>query len=294
MSLANLPNDRPVGPLFKRSLNKDLKVVNSFVEPFIDQALSLPQSELENITKSSESFTFLHALASFTRDRKVIRDQIVAVLLAGRDTTAATLSWTFHEISTKPDIVAKLRAEILDRVGPTNAPTYEDLKSMKYLQAVMSETLRLYPAVPFNLRTAIEDTTLPRGGGDDGLQPVGVPKGTFIGYSPIIMHRRRDLYPATYSDGKTPFPDPAQFVPERWLGGWMPKSWHYIPFNGGPRICIGQQFALAEMGYTIVRILQRYDKVVSYMGPDDEVLKCEIVLTPGKGVKVGFWEAEKR
>ena len=125
-----------------------LEVINSFVEPFIDQALRLNVSDLSE--KSNQSF--LHALAATgTRDRKVIRDQVVAVLLAGRDTTAGALSFTFQELSANPEILRKLRQQILDRVGSRKAPTYEDLKSMPYLQHVMNETLRLYPGVPFNV-----------------------------------------------------------------------------------------------------------------------------------------------
>lgn len=114
--------------------NKQLKVLNQFVEPYIEDALSLSPEELEKRTKTDEGYTFLHALASHTRDRKVLRDQLVAVLLAGRDTTASTLSWLFYELSLKPEVVRKLRAEILDRVGPTKRPSYEDLKNLKYLQ----------------------------------------------------------------------------------------------------------------------------------------------------------------
>lgn len=76
----------------------------------------------------------------------MLRDQLVAVLLAARDTTAATLSWTLHELSKKPEVVQKLREEILRSVGPDNNPTYSDLKNMKYLSAILNETLRLYPA----------------------------------------------------------------------------------------------------------------------------------------------------
>lgn len=116
-------------------------------------------------------------MAGHTKDQTVLRDQLYAVLLAGRDTTACTLSWTIYEMSRKPHIVAKLRQEILDVVGPERAPTYENLKNMKYLQYIMNETLRLYPVVPFNVRLALKDTTLPHGAGADGLQPVGVPAG---------------------------------------------------------------------------------------------------------------------
>jgi cytochrome P450 len=150
----------------------------------------------------------------------------------------------------------------------------------------MNETLRLYPVVPFNVRLALKDTTLPRGGGPDGLSPVGILKDTPIGYSTLCMQRREDLTPV----------DTLMFSPERWET-WQPKPWTYIPFNGGPRICIGQQFALTEMAYTIVRMLQRYERVENFMGPVDggkPCLKAEIVLQPGQGVKVGLKEAVRR
>lgn len=288
----------PLNPLVPRSsFHKGIKVINEFVTPYIDQALSLSPEELATKTKSEEGYTFLHALASFTRDRKVLRDQLVAVLLAGRDTTASTLSWTFYELARHPEIVKKLRAEIVSQVGLDRPPTYADLKGMKYLQNVMNETLRLYPVVPFNVRLALKDTTLPHGGGPDGLSPIGILKDTPIGYSTLLMQRRADLTP--------PMPHPTSpssppitvldFVPERWQS-WQPKPWTYIPFNGGPRICIGQQFALTEMGYTIVRLLQRFEKVENFMGSvdgGDPCLKAEIVLQPGQGVRVGFVESEK-
>lgn len=232
-------------------------------------------------SKSEEGYTFLHALAGFTRDRQVLRDQLVAVLLAGRDTTASTLSWTFYELAKHPEIYKKLRTEIINRIGLKRAPTYEDLKNMKYLQNVMHETLRLYPVVPFNLRLALCDTTLPLGGGPDGLSPIGILKDEIVSYSTLVMQRRPDLTPS-----------PLSFIPERWET-WQPKPWNYIPFNGGPRICIGQQFALTEMGYTVVRLLQRFGGMESHMGVVDggePCLKAEIVLQPGKGVRVSFFE----
>lgn len=125
-----------------------LKVINAFVEPFIDEVLRLNVSDLEEKTNQS----FPHALAATgTRDRNAIRDQVIAVLLAGRDTTASALSFTFKELSAHPEIVRKLRKEISDKVGPSRPPTYEDLKNMPYLQHAMNETLRLYPSVPYNV-----------------------------------------------------------------------------------------------------------------------------------------------
>lgn len=272
------------------SFRRGLKVINEFVNQYIERTLRLSPKELATKTKSDEGYTFLHALASFTRDRTVLRDQLVAVLLAGRDTTAATLSWTMYELGRHPECVRRLREEILATVGPTRAPTYADLKGMKYLQNVMNETLRLYPAVPFNVRLALHDTTLPRGGGPDGTQPVAVLKDTPIGYSTLVMQRRADLYPPVGPN----FAPVEEFSPERWMH-WQPKPWQYVPFNGGPRICVGQQFALTEMGYVLCRMFQRYERIESRMGPIDggkPTLKAEIVLQPGDGVRVALWKAK--
>lgn len=212
----------------KGTWEKDLKTLNSFINTYIDRALRLSPDELEKIGKSDDGYTFLHAIASYTREPAVLRDQIVAVLLAGRDTTAVTLSWLFYQLSRHPKVVRKLREEIINNVGRDRAPTYADLKSMRYLQHCLNEVLRLYPVVPYNVREALKDTTLPRGGGPDGKDPIGVLKGTPIGYSSLVLQRREDIYP----DPSTGFPDINDFVPERWEN-WTPKPWTYIPFNGG-------------------------------------------------------------
>jgi len=263
---------------------KDLKIVNDFVNQYVEEALSLTAEELEEKTSRDEGYTFLHAIAAYKRDRKVLRDQIISVLLAGRDTTACTLTWTIYELSLQPKIVAKLRKEIIEHVGLERTPTYENLKNMKYLQHIMNETLRLYPTVPFNVRMALTDTTLPTGGGPDGTLPIGILKGTPIGYSPLVMHRRPDLYPPPESG----FPDIEKFVPERW-DEWTPKTWTYIPFNGGPRICVGQQFALTEMGYTLVKLFQRFEGLENRMNGQEPGLHSDIVLQPVHDIKVVFY-----
>ncbi|KAI5838380.1 cytochrome P450 [Morchella snyderi] len=271
-----------VGPaenLFPRGkFNKNLAILNAFVEPYVEQTLQLKPFELKD--KTEKNYNFLHALAEFTRDKRMLRDQLVAVLLAARDTTAATLSWTFHELSKKPEVVQKLREEILSSVGPDNNPTYSDLKNMKYLSAIINEILRLYPAVPFNVRTSLKDTYLPRGAGVDGNEPVGVPKDTPIAYSTLTMQRREDIFG----------PSVNEFDPDRW-SKWVPKSWQYIPFNGGPRICIGQQFALTEMGYTIVRLFQEFEAIESRM-TKAQWMQTEIVGSPGEGVVLSFRPAK--
>ena len=119
----------------KKRYWEGLKTINEFLNSFIERTLRIAPEELEQKTKSDEGYTFLHALAAYTRDRTVLRDQLIAILLAGRDTTASALSWLFFEISSKPHIVQKLRREIQEHIGFDRPPTYDDLKSMKYLQA---------------------------------------------------------------------------------------------------------------------------------------------------------------
>lgn len=147
----------PIEKLIPRGkYNRGIRIMEEFITPFIDRALSLNDDELAKINKSEKSFTFLHALAHFTRDPKVIRDQIIAVLLAGRDTTAATLSWMFHELTRAPEVYAKMREEVIRVVGDEKAPTYDDLKNLKYLNNCLNETLRLYPAVPVSIPSGIK------------------------------------------------------------------------------------------------------------------------------------------
>lgn len=269
----------PLGPY-----NAGIDVINKFVYSFVEQALD--PSIKTAVTGPHDKYTFLHALAEFTNDRDMLRDQIIAVLIAGRDTTASAISWIFYELSRHPEVVVKLRTEIEKVVGYSQQPTYENLKNMKYLSNVLNEALRLYPGVPFNVRSANKDTTLPRGGGSDGQLPVAVLKDTLVVYSALALHRLPEH-----------FPNPLEFDPDRW-DGKPPTPWTYVPFNGGPRMCVGQPFALAEMGYVTVRMLQRYERVQDLMDStrrDRELrdwnLKSEIVLQPREGTKVGLWRA---
>ncbi|KAI4726057.1 putative cytochrome 52A4 [Aureobasidium sp. EXF-10728] len=263
-----------VGPLNRfvprKAFYASLRVMEDFMQPFIEQTLQLTPEELEKKSKSDEGYNFLYALASFTRDRTVLRDQLAAVLLAGRDTTACTLSWLFSEISRRPDIVSKLRREIEEHVGMDNKPTYTHLKNMRYLAHVINETLRLYPIVPFNVRVSLKDTTLPRGGGPDGTQPIGIPANTPIAYSTLFLQRREDIYPPTSEK----FPDFLSFEPDRW-DGWNPKMW----------TC--QQFALTEVAYTVVRIFQTYSRVECKMAEPPK-LKTDIVVQPSDPLYLVF------
>ncbi|KAK3371311.1 cytochrome P450 [Lasiosphaeria ovina] len=268
----------------KHSYFSGIRVLNRFIDPFVARTLALDPEELDKLSKSDRDSTLLHNIARYTRDPKMIRDHLMSVLLAGRDTTAATLSWAIYELANYPAVYGKLRNEVLATVGTSRAPTYDDLKSMTYLTHTMHEVLRLYPAVPFNIRAALQDTSLPPA--EPGQPPIAVLKGDAVIYSAIAMQRRPELYPEI-SDK---FANPATFSPDRW-NHWTPKPWQYLPFNGGPRICVGQNFAMTEMAFTLVRLLQKYDRL-EYRGDwKAQIYKAEIIGAPGHGVPVALFEA---
>ena len=167
-------------PEFHRMVER----VHKFVDYFVQKAMQrekVPSDE-------KHSYVFLNALAEQTQDPVELRSQLLNILLAGRDTTASLLGWFFYTLATDEyqPIFKRLRALIIEEFGTYENPkeiTFERMKSCQYLQWCINETLRLYPVVPMNVRTAMVDTCLPTGGGKDGKSPVFVPKGMDVGYS---------------------------------------------------------------------------------------------------------------
>ena len=152
-------------------------------------------------TDKKEKYIFLEALAEEVRDPVELRSQLLNILLAGRDTTASLLGWTFRLLAEHPDMYERLRSKVLADFGSYDQPkamTFAGLKNCQLLQWVLNESLRLYPVVPLNSRQAVRDTTLPLGGGPDGKSPIFIPKGRDILYavSPTpFLHSHHSLPP---------------------------------------------------------------------------------------------------
>ncbi|KAH9204927.1 cytochrome P450 alkane hydroxylase-like protein [Leptodontidium sp. 2 PMI_412] len=256
------------------------KNCHDFIDHFVRLALSKELREKgldEGISRTKDKYVFLDALVKETQDPIELRTQLLNILLAGRDTTASLLGWLFLCLAQDPARYQKLRNIIIEEFGTYDNPTditFSRLKGCQYLQYCNNEALRLYPVVPMNYRVANRDTTIPRGGGKDGKSKIFIPKGTAVEYSVFVMQRRKDLWGEDAED----------FKPERWEG--RKPGWDFLPFNGGPRICIGQQFALTESSYVTVRLLQRFDKLESL--DTDPVIKHNWTLTScsANGVKV--------
>ncbi|PQE13010.1 n-alkane-inducible cytochrome P450 protein [Rutstroemia sp. NJR-2017a BBW] len=260
---------------FRRACQK----VHRFVERYIQQS----KQQTGNTARDQSSW-FLDQLVEGSRTDAEIRDQLLNVLLAGRDTTACCLSWTFRLLVRHPNVMKRLRQEIRSIMNEDGLPTREQLRKMPFLACVVKEVLRLYPPVPLNNREAIRTTILPIGGGPTGKSPIMVRKGELVVISPYVNARMTNLY------GE----DADSFRPERWETGELSHiGWAYFPFHGGPRQCLGEDFALMEIYYTTVRLLQTFPKICL---PEGEIVepvgkerqRLTLVLSSADGCRVSL------
>lgn len=260
-----------------RKFNSDLKLLNTVLDDLIVRAKNTRQVEdIEELEKRNYKdvtdpslLRFLVDMRGADIDNKQLRDDLMTMLIAGHETTAAVLTWALFELTKNPDCLRKVQDEI-DTVLGDRSPTYEDMKNLKYLRLVIAETLRMYPEPPLLIRRCRTEDQLPKGGGT-------VDSATVI--------RGMDLFIAIYTihrDEKY-WPNPDTFDPERFTrpytnpdipewGGFDPTKWEgklypneiasdfaYLPFGGGARKCVGDEFALLEATVTLALVLRRFE-----------------------------------
>lgn len=194
-----------------------------------------------------------------------LRDEVMTFFLAGHETTANTLSWCFYLIGNNQEALARLQEELHEKVG-ANPITIDNLHKLTFMDQVLKEVMRLYPAVWLISRETMEETV---------LQGYTIPKHAEIAMSQWVMHR----HPAY-------FHHPDSFIPERWENDLEKKlpNYVYFPFGGGPRICIGNYFALTEAKIILGTILQHYH--VQIKGKELVNVEPSITLRPKDGIKV--------
>lgn len=197
---------------------------------------------------------------------KQLRDEITTIFMAGHETTANAMSWACYLLAQHPDTAQRIREEAISVLGENGLPTIEDLKELRYTMQVVQETMRLYPPAYVFSRRALNE---------DHLGDYIIPKGVTVLMSPYLLHRN----PAYWEH-------PNVFNPDNFLPEQIKKrhSYAYLPFGGGPRLCIGNNFALMEMQLMLALIARQFDFKLTARGAiEPEPL---ITLRPKNGLKM--------
>ncbi|XP_058735145.1 cytochrome P450 86B1-like [Vicia villosa] len=270
----------------ERKLKRSIKGVDEFAMNVIRTRKKELSLEFED--KKSQKSDLLTVFMKMKDENgsaysdKFLRDICVNFILAGRDTSSVALSWFFWLLDKNHEVEEKILEEICKVVSQRNDMKKdvfgnslifrpEEIKKMDYLHACLSETLRLYPSVPVDHKEVVEDDRFP-----DGTE---LKKGTKVIYAIYAMGRMESIW------GK----DCREFKPERWLkdGKFMSESaYKFTAFNGGPRLCLGKDFAYYQMKYVAASIIFRYHvKVV-----ENHIVEPKIALTMymKHGIKVNL------
>ncbi|KZT09730.1 cytochrome P450 monooxygenase pc-3 [Laetiporus sulphureus 93-53] len=278
----------PFFEIWRNKTDEYMRVVDDYLGPILQEALRKKEQMIkeekwgrDKDEAVEDDDTLLDHLVRYTSDPVVLHDEVLNILIAGRDTIAVSLTFAVYFLCIYPAALKRLRSEILEKVGSRRKPTYADVKEMKFLRAFINETLRLYPAVPFNIRLSVNEGLLPNP--DPNGKPYYVPPRTPVSYSVFAMHRRTEYWGPDAQEF-----DPDRFLDERVTKYLTPNPFIFLPFNAGPRICLGQQFAYNEMSFFLIKLLQRFSvmELVPEAAPQDSLPPREWAGLPGrKGVE---------
>jgi cytochrome P450 len=194
-----------------------------------------------------------------------LRDEMMTLFFTGHETTALALAWTFYLLGKHPRVEQKLWEEV-DRVLEDRTPAYQDLARLPYLEMVVKESLRLYPPAYGVVREALDDCEI------GGYQ---IPRGATLAIFPWGVHRDPRY-----------FDRPEEFIPERWENDFaktLPRC-AYFPFGAGPRVCIGNTFAQAEVPLLIAMITRQFQLRLVPSHPVS--IAASLTLRPWKGIRV--------
>jgi cytochrome P450 family 97 subfamily B polypeptide 3 len=250
---------------------KDMTMLEDILADLINQAVStrreatVEELELRENTEDPSLLRFLVDMRGEDLSSMVLRDDLMTMLIAGHETTAAMLTWTLFELhKADPGMLQEIQSEVRTRLAGKDRPDYDDVVAMKKLRYALIEGLRLYPEPPVLIRRARTEDLLPQGS-SDMTGGVRILRGTDIFISTWNLHRSPELWE-----------DPETFDPTRWerpfhnanIDGWdgynpekiaglypneQASDFAFLPFGGGARKCVGDQFAMLEAACTMVR-----------------------------------------
>jgi cytochrome P450 len=262
-------------------VGRAIRRLDAVIYALIDRGRAAAAGERNGSESDDLLSLLLHAQdedGSRMTDRQ-LRDEVMTLFLAGHDTTSLALSWTWHLLSQSPQAEARLHAELAEVLGG-RAPTVADLPRLPYAEHVITEALRLYPPAWALGREALADCDI---GGRR------VPRGAHLTISPWVLHRDPRF-----------FDEPEVFRPERWAdspaesGGPTEDSrqrlakrlprFAFFPFGGGPRVCIGNAFAMMEAVLVLATIAQRFH--LTALPGHPVVPRPYVTLRPESGIKM--------
>ncbi|KAG9447638.1 hypothetical protein H6P81_013766 [Aristolochia fimbriata] len=242
-----IPIWKDISPRQKK-VSVALKLINDTLDGLIAMCKRMVEEEELQFGEeymNEQDPSILHFLLASGDDvsSKQLRDDLMTLLIAGHETSAAVLTWTFYLLTQAPNVLSKLQDEV-DSVLGDRFPTIEDMKKLKYTTRVIYESLRLYPQPPVLIRRSLEGDIL-------GNYPIKRGEDIFIS----VWNLHRD--PAHWVDAD-------KFNPERWpLDGPNPnetnQNFSYLPFGGGPRKCVGDMFATFENVVALAMLVRRYN-----------------------------------
>ncbi|KAK2653680.1 hypothetical protein Ddye_013536 [Dipteronia dyeriana] len=256
-------------------LRKCIKEVDEFVYKILKSKI---EEQVQNSShcdhgiqmKKSED-VLARLLEAKQTDTKFLRDVIINLVMAGKDTTSAVLSFFFYMMCKHPDIQEKIAKEVIEATQVNQNSSFDELAAninentldkMQYLHAALTETLRLYPPLPADGKVCLSDDKMP-----DGFR---VDKGDMVLYLPYAMGRMEFLW------GN----DVEEFRPERWLGEsgrfHQESPYKFTTFQAGPRICLGKEFAYRQMKIFCMILLASY---VFRLSDENEEVKYDTSLT---------------
>lgn len=233
-ALVPLPESIPTSG--NRRFNRAMKNINEVVSFIIEKRRkeTAPASDLLNsLLKAKDDET------QETMTEQQLKDEVITMFLAGQETTAMGLCWTWYLLSQHPHVEERIREELATVLGGRE-PAPKDLPQLKYLACVINESMRLYPPAWWYGRTPIKD---------DVICGHKINAGTILTIVPYVTHRD----PAYWKDPEV-F-DPLRFSSER---GEKYHPYAYLPFAAGPRMCIGKDFALYELHLTLAMVMQKF------------------------------------
>ncbi|OQU84456.1 cytochrome P450 97B2, chloroplastic [Sorghum bicolor] len=298
----NLPFTKWIVPR-QRKFHSDLKVINNCLDNLIKNAKETRQeADVEKLQqrdysslKDASLLRFLVDMRGADVDDRQLRDDLMTMLIAGHETTAAVLTWSVFLLAQSPTKMRKAQAEV-DSVLSNGAITVESLKKLEYIKLIILEALRLYPQPPLLIRRSLRPDKLP-GGYNGAKEGYEIPAGTDIFVSIYNLHRSPYFWdrPNEFEPERFSVPKKDEsiegwsgFDPDRSPGAMYPNEiiadFAFLPFGGGPRKCVGDQFALLESTVALALLLRKFD--VELRGSPDEV---EMVTGATIHTKNGLW-----